>query len=112
MDSDVTVTALDGPAWLVELIGEHDLATAPALVDAMDQIHASGADVVLDLTATSFLDSSIVGVIAGHANSGDRVVVVAPPGSPAWRVLELVQLGTVLRIVETRAEALAALEPE
>jgi anti-anti-sigma factor len=110
MDSDVTVTTLAGSAWLVELTGEHDLATAPTLTDALDEIHAQGTDVVLDLTRTSFLDSSIVGVIVGHAaKPGERVVVVAPRESPGWRVLELIQLGTVLRIVDTRAEALESL---
>lgn len=110
MDSDVTVTALGDSAWLVELTGEHDLATVPALTGALDQIHATGTDIVLDLTQTSFLDSSIVGAIAGHARKpGERVVVVAPRESPAWRVLELIQLGTILRIVDTRAEALQSL---
>lgn len=110
MDSDVTVTLLDGSVWLVELTGDHDLSTAPAVDDALEELHRHGTDIVLDLTGTSFIDSSFVGTVAAHAGRpGERLVLVAPAGSRARRLLDLVRLGSVIPIVDTRTEAVESL---
>ncbi len=84
--------------------GELDLATAPALEDALLPRLREGADVVLDLRALEFMDSTGVRVIVGahlaaQEHDGALAVAVVPDG-PVARVLEISGLDAVLRIVD------------
>jgi anti-anti-sigma factor len=112
MEPDSIQVCRDGDAWIVELVGEHDLTTAPALVDALHRVDGGGpARVVLDLTAACFIDSSVVAALvrAGEHldESGGRIAVVAPAAGHPRRVLDLVGLDRPpIRVVETRVEAL------
>ena len=72
----------------------------------------SDADVVVDLSDTTFIDSAVLGtLIASHRDTmaaGRRWSLVAGGGSgPAvQRILELTGLGSVMTVHATRAEAL------
>ena len=112
MEPDSIHVSRDGDAWIVELVGEHDLSTAPALVDALRRVDGRGpTQVVVDLAGARFIDSSVLAALV-HAGEhvdlvGGRVAVVAPAAGHPRRVLDLVGLDRPpLRIVETRAEAL------
>ena len=103
-----------GAVWMLTLRGEHDLATAPALQRAIDGIYDSGSTVVVDLTDVSFVDSSILNVLvrgceraAGRAEH--QFALVAPAGSMATRILDLVT-GHRLPRFETRDAALASFD--
>ena len=101
-------------AWILVLRGEHDLSTSDTLVAELDAVFAHGTRVVVDLGETTFVDSTILNALFhGYRRSQekleDALVVVAPPGSMARRILDLVGFGDVLPIYDSRNEALTAM---
>jgi anti-sigma B factor antagonist len=64
MKPAITVTDDDGVS-IVELQGEHDLASASEVRDALELAVSDGRPVVVELTLTDFIDSSILGVLLG-----------------------------------------------
>jgi anti-sigma B factor antagonist len=93
----------DGKA-IIAVFGEVDLATAPELKESLLAAVASGAtDIVLDLSATDFLDSTgLSAVVAAYkrvrAHDGTMQVVVGNPR--VRRVFEITNLDRVLPISE------------
>jgi anti-anti-sigma factor len=73
----------DNGVSVIELRGEHDLATAAEVRDAIATAVAEGRPAVVELTLTDFIDSSILGVLlaglrsARDANLGFVFVVQA-----------------------------------
>lgn len=97
--------------WVVMLCGEHDLASKPDLVAALDGLES--ADVVVDLAEATFIDSSIAGelvkrILAPGDRSG-RLAVTAPPGGFPHRVLSILGLEVVLPVYESRDDAIRGL---
>jgi anti-sigma B factor antagonist len=90
--------------------GELDLYTAPELKSELLRVAAEGATrVVVDLGATTFVDSTTLGVLLGAAkrlrmNGGDLVLVCADRN--IRRILEITLLDRVFTIYERRADAL------
>lgn len=107
---EITRQELSESAWLVALAGEHDLSTAPEVRRAIDAAARPGSTVILDLSATTFIDSSVIGEIVDGVRDGE-LVVVAVPGTEPRRVLDIVGAGTVVTLVDDREGALAHLEP-
>jgi anti-sigma B factor antagonist len=76
--------------------GELDVAVVPAMLPGVPDLVAAARGVVLDLSDVTFFDSSGVRLVdrmsreCGRADTPLRVV--APPGTPTRRVLELVGL--------------------
>jgi hypothetical protein len=103
----VTVEPLADSVWLVVLVGEHDMATAPEVRQAIDQASREGGVVVFDLTEATFIDSSIIGAI--FAPPGEPMVITAE-GSHPRHALRLVDAEQTIRFVDSRADALYALE--
>src|SRR5215217_1839092 len=97
---ELTVQRYDSVATLV-VSGELDLATVPRLSAAVAE-HGDAKVLVLDMTATTFIDSAGVRALlqadGRSAGSGSRLVVVAGDGA-VRRVLELCQLDGRLTIV-------------
>lgn len=89
-------TARDGARAVVSVVGELDAHSAPTLDEEIARLDADGVtDVVLDLSATSFLDSfglrallSAQRSVAGH---GGRLSLHAPSKSVA-RLLDIAGL--------------------
>ena len=108
----VTIDRSSGAAAIVAA-GEFDSYGAPALSDAFSEL-ALESHVVVDLGAVSFLDSTALGVVVRSvreiAARGDDSRVVLPRGS-ARRIFEITTLDRVLPVVESRAQAVAALRP-
>ena len=90
--------------------GELDLATAPRLGEAVETELASGATaLVLDLTPTTFLDSSgareLVRLARGAATAGADLFVIAPRSNrPIRLVVDLLDLGASVPLVESVSE--------
>ena len=106
--SRVNVRRVTGAA-VIELVGEHDLSTVPSLDDALGRIRPEEARVV-DLSAATFIDSSILTALMSAASrdgGSAATVVVAPVGSAAARLFELTQAATVMPIYESADAALA-----
>lgn len=80
--------------------GEIDVTVGPALLDEVPALLAGARAVVLDTAQATFFDSSGVRLVDRLARECDasRVPfrVVAPPDSPARRVLEMVGLAAAL----------------
>lgn len=109
-ESRINTEQTDGKLWVVMLEGEHDLSTAPDLRRECDRIFAMGTCLVVDLSAATFIDSSILGdLVVSHrrADSEERegFAVVAPPGSPADRLIRLAGAGEMLAVFKSRADA-------
>jgi anti-sigma B factor antagonist len=84
-----------GPAATVSVRGELDAATAPDLADLCQTVHADGArDLVIDLTETSFLDSSgLRALIEAHQLfSAGGNLALAHASEPVRRLLEITGL--------------------
>jgi anti-anti-sigma factor len=98
--------------WLVTLHGEHDLTTADALREALGRSFSGGSTVIVDLSETLFIDSTTLNVLIGARRQRYSIALVAPSGSLAGRLVELVWLADAIPTYQTRAEALADLAPE
>ena len=99
-------------AVVIDIAGEIDIFTAPDVRRVGLEAIADGATrVILDLTRTSFLDSTGLGVIIGlskrvRPSGGDVVIVNVDEGIA--RTFEITGLNEIFRICATRAEALEA----
>jgi anti-sigma B factor antagonist len=105
---------VDGAAPVLALSGEHDLSTAPELRARLHELGETTA-IIIDLDETTFVDSSILGVLVGGLRRArERDVpfglVLGEAAHPAIRrIFELTGLHDVFPIFPSRAEAQAAL---
>ena len=105
-----------GDVPVVRLQGEVDLGhvdeVAPALAAA---VGPRDRGLVLDLSAVRYLDSAGVHLLhelgRSLAGRGQTLRVVAAPGAPVLRLLELVDLARTLPLDDSVADAVAALTP-
>jgi anti-sigma B factor antagonist len=97
---------------VVAINGEHDLSTAPGLRSNLQRLIADGDPVVVDLSAATFIDSSILGTLlqasrdAGEAGVG-FAVAQADGAEAVARVLEITGLRKDLPVHPSRDEASA-----
>lgn len=110
---------IDAPSARTRIIapvGELDAHTAPDLRAAIDETLAVPdlMQLVVDLSETSFLDSSALGVLVVafkrmRARDG-RLDVVVSAAAPIRRIFRITALDDALDLHETRSRALAALD--
>src|SRR5687768_11398990 len=97
---------------VLELLGDHDLATADELSAAIDQALASRPGLVVDLSETTFIDSTVVHLLVNAHQAlqarGHGLIVEITAASAVLRVLELTQLDSALGIARDREEAIAS----
>ncbi len=95
------------------LSGELDAYDAPALRDSFQEVLDNGtaAAIVLDLTAVSFLDSTVLGAIVGllrrMREAGGELRTVLPD-TTARRIFEITNLEAALDVFPSREAAVAA----
>jgi anti-sigma B factor antagonist len=110
------VASLTRELALVSVSGEIDLYTAERVRNGIDEADAVGADtVVLDLSESSFIDSTALGVLVKEnrrlEGRGHSLVLVT--NDPRTRrVLEVTGLDRVLLTYATLHDALSDLIPE
>jgi anti-anti-sigma factor len=114
VENRVVVDQFGPSSWHISLQGEHDLSTVPQLENVLGQVFAQGTNNVIDLSETTFVDSSVIGAlidaqVRANDSAGEELVVVAPPGSRAAEVIELAGVRPVLRVYNSRADAENAL---
>jgi anti-sigma B factor antagonist len=109
-----------GDVLFVVVRGEHDIYTAPALRDRLEQAlggqEGAGppAGIVVDLSGATFLDSSILGALlearrqALERGLGYVVCLGEQPEPGVQRILEITGLVPVFPVVRSREEALEA----
>lgn len=106
-------TEVQGDLHVLVVAGEVDLFTAPDLRRAAaDAIDDGARRLVIDLTDTTFLDSTGLGVLIGIAKrvrpaGGDVVIVNTEPSTAT--TFAITGIDGVLTVVETRHEALEEL---
>jgi anti-sigma B factor antagonist len=104
------------PPAVTILTGELDLQASRSLGQRLNEEVGAGvtaADVILDLSTVSFIDSSALGVIVQAeqrlGRQGRGLALVAPTGSAAATLVEMTHVDRSLRIGATRSEAEAKL---
>ena len=96
---------------VARVTGEIDLSNAAEIgAELAAGVPNSALGLVVDLTATSYLDSSGVHLVFDLAERLRRrqqqLRVVVPPGAPVRRVLRIVRLDSAVPVVPTVDEAI------
>jgi anti-anti-sigma factor len=87
---------------VVHVFGEATFADATALATLIAGTVRTGQPFVLDMRECNYMDCATIGVIVRAAKTlGDRLRVVIPRGTQAYRILELTGLTNVLHIFES-----------
>jgi anti-sigma B factor antagonist len=110
----VETITVEGDWPVLVISGEHDLSTAPELRARLHELGDADA-VIVDLDQTTFVDSSILGVLVGglrraRERNAPFALVLGDDAHPAIiRIFELTGLHDVFPIFASRAEAQAGL---
>ena len=106
--------ALDSDRHVVAVRGEIDLFTAPELKQKLtDAIEGGKSRIVVDLTDTTFLDSTALGVLIGavkRLRSRDGALVIVNVDQNIAKTFEITGLDQIFTILSTRDDAIAALD--
>ena len=110
----VEIETLDGDVVVARLAGELDISVAePTGRRIADSVPSSARGVVVDMTALEFMDSSGVSMLFALARQvgshRQQLRVVAPPGRPVARVLEIVEFDRAAPVHADVDSALAEL---
>jgi anti-anti-sigma factor len=97
----------DGAISICTLRGEHDLDTAPELRSELERAAADGAAVVVDLSQVRFIDSTVLGALIFRRERRRPFALVVPPGCPAHRLCEMVELDGIVATFPSVATALS-----
>ena len=97
-----------GEKIVVALSGELDVLTAPRLTTRLDEVvRRHDADVVVDLSATDFIDSLGLHALLSFQRRlmrQSRSMVVVCPNGPVHRAIELARLTEALGVVSSAAD--------
>jgi anti-sigma B factor antagonist len=112
----LTEDALDEARHVVAVRGEIDLFTAPELKQKLtDAIEGGKTRIVVDLTDTTFLDSTALGVLIGavkRLRSRDGALVIVNVDPNIAKTFEITGLDQIFTILSEREAAIAALDAE
>jgi len=96
-------THTDGPVCTIVLTGDVDLASRPAVDEAMTSACTSAATVTVDLSGVTFMDSSGLNALiaaAKLAGESDCELAVCSPSDPVRRLFEIAGVGEVLKVID------------
>jgi anti-sigma B factor antagonist len=101
-----------GRVTVVSLVGDHDLASAEQIRQKLLELSSNVALVVLDFDATTFVDSSVLGVFVGAAKRaarhGNRLIGVNAKGI-VLRALTMTGIDVLLDLPPSMGELEAGL---
>src|SRR3954468_4120579 len=110
----LTEDALDSDRHVVAVRGEIDLFTAPELKQKLtDAIEAGKSRIVVDLSDTTFLDSTALGVLIGavkRLRTRDGALVIVNTDQNIAKTFEITGLDQIFTILATRDDAIKALD--
>jgi len=94
-------------AVVLEISGDHDLATVPVVEPQIDAILSDARPrVIYDLSECTYLDSTMLGLLLrGYKRLGDRMRIVAPVTAKARRLLDVVRFDAYIPIHESVDDA-------
>jgi anti-sigma B factor antagonist len=108
--------SLDAERHIVAVRGEIDLFTAPELKSALaEAIETGHTRIVVDLTDTTFLDSTALGVLIGavkRLRSRDGRLTIVNVDDNIAKTFEITGLDQIFPISATRDEAVKALDTD
>ena len=97
-------------AVVVELLGEHDLATRTKTDELLTELVDTHDLVVVDVSEASFIDSSVLASLVGahrHAEGrGSRFRVQLGSAAIVQKIFEVSELSSYLEVVSGRKQAL------
>ncbi len=97
----IVTRTLNSGRRLVAVDGELDLASAPALSDALARELATGKQILLDLSGVTFIDSTGLAAIVNAARAdGSQLELSADLRSQARRLMELTGVLSLLPVVD------------
>ncbi len=106
---------IDDERHVLAVRGEIDLFTAPELKQVLaESIEAGRVRIVVDLTETTFLDSTALGVLIGavkRLRSRDGALAIVNIDENIAKTFEITGLDQIFTIVPTREEAVDAVDP-
>ncbi|HSN06969.1 MAG TPA: STAS domain-containing protein, partial [Candidatus Angelobacter sp.] len=100
VDSSVAIEALPDQI-VVRLTGEIDIAEVPALDAVVETVEHSHAEVVVDLSRATFIDCSVLGMLArlaALAAARQGRVIVLGAGRTARRAIDLGGLAPAIEL--------------
>lgn len=101
-----------GPVAVVHLLGEHDIATAADLRDALQAQIDADAALVVSVADTEFIDSTVVSALfdagAQLSAKGRPLVLHVNTSSIVKRVFEVVDFTAVAVVTESMDTAVSA----
>src|SRR4051794_19910622 len=110
----LTEDSIDSERHVVAVRGEIDLFTAPELKQQLtDAIEGGKTRIVVDLTQTTFLDSTALGVLIGavkRLRTRDGALVIVNVDQNIAKTFEITGLDQIFTILGARDEAVAALD--
>jgi anti-sigma B factor antagonist len=111
----ITEHPIDGERHVLAVRGEIDLFTAPELKQVLaESIEAGRIRIIVDLTDTTFLDSTALGVLIGavkRLRSRDGGLAIVNIDENIAKTFEITGLDQIFTIVPTREEAIDAVDP-
>ncbi|MDQ3677361.1 MAG: STAS domain-containing protein [Actinomycetota bacterium] len=110
----VTEQPIDAERHVLAVRGEIDLFTAPELKQVLAEcIEAGRIRIIVDLTETSFLDSTALGVLIGavkRLRSRDGALALVNVDENIAKTFEITGLDQIFTILATREEAARAID--
>jgi anti-anti-sigma regulatory factor len=97
--------------WLITIDGEHDIATRSLLEETMTGVGPACRTVVVDLSAASFVDASVINWLAQLQEAVPDVdgralrVVVGAAAGAAGRLFDVLHLGEMFTCFPSAAAA-------
>ena len=111
MNFDIKTEQLGNDTALISLAGEVDLYTAPEFKQQLLEVIGQGSKTVLvDLTDTTFIDSTTLGVLVGgvkRLRSNDGQLSLVCSDRNITKIFEITGLDRVFTIYPTRDEAVS-----
>ena len=113
MNFDINTEQLGPDAYVVSLVGEVDLYTAPEFKQQLLEVIAQGGkDVIVDFSDTTFIDSTTLGVLVGgvkRLRTNDGQLSLVCNDRNITKIFEITGLDRVFTIYPTRDEAVSKL---
>ncbi|MFF0344327.1 STAS domain-containing protein [Kribbella sp. NPDC004875] len=110
--AELVIRTADAGAYvLVQVVGDLDLESAPALTEEL-RARIGPRPIVLDLAGIEFMDSSGLGVLVGaHKDSTAQggALLIAAPGPRVHRIFKITKLHKVFALYETVDEAVRSI---
>jgi anti-sigma B factor antagonist len=110
MNFETKAERITDDVWVIALSGEVDLYTAPEFKEQLVDVIGQGAShVVVDLTDTTFIDSTTLGVLVGGVKrlrpEGGQLLIVCSDRN-ITKIFEITGLNRVFPIHADRTAAL------